>query len=304
MHPRDTPDVEQALATQINYRSSVAALTFLLYDICLTFDDEVNFVWPKAWTRMKFLFLFIRYVPLFVQFSILVIGSPELTPHFHFTPHDCFIWEVYQGVATVLILAAVDCVLILRVCALYHNKPIIRRLVLLAFLLEVTGMIVGLGLSVSTITFDDICLITHVSTLLLIYAGSTLIFQTFLFALTAIHFGRALREGWGDTPLVHLVMRDGTWAFLLLFAVLVGASSLYTVKNQSYAGIIYGWLLTVFSFSGYRVLLNLDRLSSTSPRLDTTNNTPWEFTTRLTAVEEAAQTYELTTVEDASSTGP
>ena len=45
--------------------------------------------------------------------SILLIGT-ELTPPFNFTPHDCYIWQIYQGVALSLILIAVDTILILR----------------------------------------------------------------------------------------------------------------------------------------------------------------------------------------------
>ena len=45
--------------------------------------------------------------------SILLIGS-ELTPHFHFSSHDCYIWQVYQGVAAGAIFTTVDTILILR----------------------------------------------------------------------------------------------------------------------------------------------------------------------------------------------
>lgn len=61
----------------------------------------------------------IPYVPYFCIFtiflfrSILFIGT-ELTPHFHFTPHDCYIWQIYQGVAASTIVVTVDTVLILR----------------------------------------------------------------------------------------------------------------------------------------------------------------------------------------------
>ncbi|KAJ7188605.1 hypothetical protein C8R46DRAFT_25961 [Mycena filopes] len=251
-------DLDKALATQVDYRSSVGALAFLVYDICITAGDEVDFVWPRPWTQMKYLYFFIRYLPLFVQTSILTIGSPDLTPSFHFTPHDCFIWQVYQGIATVLVFAAVDYVLILRVYALYHNNRTIRQLVLAAFVLELAGMCVGLGLSLPGIQFDDICLVTGISSALLIYAGATLLFQSLLFALTAFKFGQAVREGWADTPLLSLVARDGTWAFFLLFAVVAGDASLYGLKNHTFASVLYGWLLSVFSFAGYRVLLNLN----------------------------------------------
>ncbi|KAJ7072593.1 hypothetical protein C8F01DRAFT_253595 [Mycena amicta] len=281
--------VDRIYATQVNYRSSLGALTWLLYDICITLDDEVNLVWPKPWTRMKFLFFFVRYIPLCIQISILTIGSPELTPRFHFTPHDCFIWQIYQGIATLFIFAAVDYVLILRVYALYHNHPTIRKIVLAAFATEVVVMATGLGLSLRNIEFDEICVVSHISSLLLLYAGATLLFQTFLFALTGFKFVRAVREGWGDTPLVALVMRDGSWAFILLFVVVIGDASLYGLKNHFFAGVLYGWLLSVFSFCGYRVLLNLDRLS-VAPRMpfrqSSTHQSPFRFTTRIGTEQE------------------
>ncbi|KAF8178570.1 hypothetical protein K438DRAFT_1265971 [Mycena galopus ATCC 62051] len=289
-------DSGQALATRVDYASSLGALTFLLYDILITIDDEVKFIWPKPWTHTKFLFLFIRYVPLFVQISTLFIASPELTPQFHFTPHDCFIWQVYQGVATVLVFAAVDYVLILRVYALYHNNANIRKVVLAALFLEVCGMVVGLGLTLGGIKFDDICLTTSVSSTLIIYGGSTLLFQIFLFILTVVKFVGAVREGWGDTPLVGLVMRDGTWAFFLLFAVVASDASLFALQNHTYASVLFGWLLSVFSFSGYHVLLNLDRLHG-APSLPTsqssTHNSPYQFTTRI-MTDADVHDYQLT----------
>ncbi|KAJ7782778.1 hypothetical protein B0H16DRAFT_1494348 [Mycena metata] len=305
-----SPDVDNALATEIDYRSSVGALTFLLYDICISMDDEVNLVWPKPWTRTKFLYLFIRYVPLVVQISILPIGSRELTPAIHFTPHDCFIWQVYQGVATVLIFSAVDYVLILRVYALYHNNRTIRRIVLVAFGLELCGMCVGLGLSLPGIQFDAICVVTSISEALLIYAGSALIFQTFLFTLTVFKFVKAVREGWGNTPLVALVMRDGTWAFFTLFAVI--SSNLSGLKNSSFANVLYPWLLSSFSFAGYHVLLNLDRLSDAplGTSQSTTTESPYQFTTRIitdreqaNSERELADSHELTSFSGPSGSG-
>lgn len=47
--------------------------------------------------------------------------------------------------------------------------------------------------------------------------GSTIIFQFFLFGLTLYKFIEAARLGWGDVPLIVLLVRDGTWAFFLLF---------------------------------------------------------------------------------------
>ncbi|KAJ7188608.1 hypothetical protein C8R46DRAFT_26300 [Mycena filopes] len=249
---------------------------------------------------MKILFLFIRYFPLFVQMSIVVLGCPQFTPQFNFTAHDCFIWQIYQGIASVLTLVAVDYVLILRVYALYHNNTTIHRIVLAAFGMEFSGMCIGLGLSLPGIQFDDICVVTAVSPALLVYGAATILFQTFLFSLTAVKFVGAVREGWGDTPLLTVVFKDGVWAFVLIFAFVAGYASLYGLKNKTFAGMLYGWILSVFSFAGYHVLLNLNH----SPRLPTsqtsetlTHDSPFQFSTRILTDRESTRAYELTSLD-------
>jgi len=254
-------DYSTAAGAQIVNRSSVAALAFLAWDILITFGDEVRLIWPRSWNYMKVAYLFVRYVPLMVQITILLIGS-ELTPHFHFTSHDCYIWQIYQGAAASAIVIVVDTILILRLFALYHDNTLIQRVVFLFFALEVIGMVVGLALSLPGITYDKVCLVVGAPWELIIYGGASILFQTVLFGLTAWKFFTAMRAGWGSTPIITLLMRDGTWAFFLLFLVYIGQVGLYGVKNHAVAGVLYGWLLTAFSFSGYRILLNLNQLSN------------------------------------------
>ena len=123
-----------------------------------------------------------------VSRSILLIGT-ELTPLFHFTPHDCYIWQVYQAVALSLILSVVDIILILRgksntshlltlaflfllksVYALYHENVVMRRVLPSFFLIEIVGMVVGLAMSLPNITYDDLCLVVFAPRTLIIYA--------------------------------------------------------------------------------------------------------------------------------------
>ncbi|KAF8904436.1 hypothetical protein CPB84DRAFT_673932 [Gymnopilus junonius] len=251
-----------AAGAQAVNRSSVAALTFLLWDILITMDDEVKYIWSRAWSYTKCIYFFVRYLPVMVQISILFIGT-ELTPHFHFTPHDCYIWQIYQGVAASSVVVTVDTVLILRIHALYHGHLAIRRVVGVFFLLEIVGMVVGLALSLPGVTFDNLCLVVHVPGPLILYGASSIVFQSFLFSLTVYKYMQAARSGWGDVPLIILLMRDGTWAFFLLFVVYVGQIGLYALPKDKdpFAGVLFGWLLTAFSFSGYRILINLNHLA-------------------------------------------
>ncbi|KAI3621284.1 hypothetical protein WG66_014527 [Moniliophthora roreri] len=265
--PVPTP-TEVAEGSQAVNRSSVAALAFLLYDICLTFEDEVDLFWWRRWSFMKFNFFFIRYFPLLAQAPLLLVGS-EVTKRFHFSSHDCFIWQVYQGVISILIIMSCDFILLARIHVLYFANPRIRKLVGTCYVLEIGVMCVGLGLTLPGIRFDEICVVIGVPTGLLFYGGAVIIFQTILFGLTLYKFITGVRAGWGNVPIVKLLMRDGTWAFFVLFIIIVAQSSLYGLENHAFAGILYSWTLTLYGFCGYRILLNINHLTRRPHHADT-----------------------------------
>ncbi|KAF9567978.1 hypothetical protein CPC08DRAFT_757861 [Agrocybe pediades] len=250
---------------------------FLVWDILITVDDEVQLIWPRTWSYTKVVYFIVRYLPVLVQISILFIGT-EITPQFHFTPHDCYIWQIYQGVAASMVIAIVDTVLVLRVHALYHGHQIVRRVVAVFYVLEIAGMAVGLALTLPGITFDNVCLVVGVPRTIIIYGGSSIIFQFILFGFTLYKFVQAARSGWGDVPLVMLLMRDGTWAFFLLLVAYVGQLCLYAVPKPAFDGILYGWLLTAFSIAGYRILLNLKNAAGAENRNTRSMMTDIQFT--------------------------
>ncbi|EEB99508.1 hypothetical protein MPER_00803 [Moniliophthora perniciosa FA553] len=148
-----------------------------------------------------------------------------------------------------------DFILLARIYALYFVNPRIQKLVGICYVFEISVMCVGLGLALPGIRFDEICVVTDVPTGLLFYAGATIIFQTILFGLTLYKFITGIRAGWGNVPIVKLLMRDGTWAFFVLFLIIVAESSLYGLENHAFAGVLYSWTLTVYAFCGYRILL-------------------------------------------------
>ncbi|KAJ6493456.1 hypothetical protein C8R45DRAFT_1136693 [Mycena sanguinolenta] len=242
-------------------KASFASLALLAYDILLTFDEEVAIIWSRPWTAIKCLFFFIRYFPLLLQISLLFVGT-DITPRFNFTFRDCEVWAIYQSAAAVILVAAVDYILILRgtyLFALYDNHRYIKAPVLILFCLELLVMLVSLGFSLSGIRFDDErrCIVTHFPNSFIFYGASAILFQTVLFSLTVLRFVQAIRAGWGKMPLLLLIVRDGTWAYLLAVLVAISDLSLYALQNHTYGGILYGSTVTAVSFSGYRILLNL-----------------------------------------------
>ncbi|KAF9070165.1 hypothetical protein BDP27DRAFT_1420380 [Rhodocollybia butyracea] len=249
-----TPE-QVALGSQAVDRSSIAALAFLAYDIMISVDEEVQVIWPRSWSFMKFNYFFIRYMPLLLQIPLLLVGS-ELSPQFHFTEYACFVWQISP------------------VYAFYHDNRVVRGIASISFCLEIIIMAVGLKLSLPGITFDSNCVVTSAPTSLLLYVGASILFQSLLFGLTLYKFIVSLRAGWGHTSIVRLLMRDGPTSFLLV--ILLSNVSLYDLKNgknSSYTGVLFGWILTLYSFCGYRILLNIGYLTHPSDMGSTTYRT-------------------------------
>ncbi|KAF9260935.1 hypothetical protein L218DRAFT_871223, partial [Marasmius fiardii PR-910] len=158
-----------------------------------------------------------------------------------------------------------DFVLLFRIHALFYSHKTVQTLVYVCYVLEIAGLCIGLALALPGIKFDEKCTVLDVPPNLLIYAGACIAFQTILFALTLHQFLCGLRTSWGSIPIIRLLMRDGTWGFFLLFVSVAAGSSLYGLKNSAYSGVLYSWLLTAYSFCGYRILLNINHLTR-SPR--------------------------------------
>ncbi|KAF8882717.1 hypothetical protein BD779DRAFT_913203 [Infundibulicybe gibba] len=246
----------------------------------ITTNDEIQVIWPKPWTPIKFLYFYIRYVPIIILISTLVVGA-DFTAYFGFTANDCYIWQVYQGIAVLLTIWATDLILILRVFAIYKGCPVVRSLLSTVFLGEVVCMSTGLGLTLPHVEYNHLCFIVDAPSILFIVLASPIVMQSLLFMLTSWKFVSAIRAGWGHVPLVVLLMRDGTWAFFMLFVILVGECLIYSFRSDGYSSILYGWVLAAFSFSGYRIILNINHLSQSPHYQTATSAQTSQFTTQI-----------------------
>ncbi|TFK22093.1 hypothetical protein FA15DRAFT_51579 [Coprinopsis marcescibilis] len=256
--------------------SAVASMVFLIYDIMLTMDDEVTFIWPIPWSFTKLVYFFLR---LFggVADSVRSVLRTTLflgTPPFTFTASECYIWAVYQALASTLLIASVDYILVMRVFALYPRGKFVRYGVALLYVAELVTVTIGFGFGVPQLVYDEYCTTIDAPNTFTIASATPIAVQALLFFLTAYKFAQAVRNGWGDVPLLRLLMRDGTWAFFLIFLVLVGEGILFGFAPEAYTAVLYGWMNTVFAFCGYRILLNLNSAGSGRGRSSTmvTNN--------------------------------
>ncbi|TEB24802.1 hypothetical protein FA13DRAFT_1287414 [Coprinellus micaceus] len=146
---------------------------------------------------------------------------------------------------------------------------------------EIVTMAIGFGIGIPKLVFDNRC-VTHESPpTLMVAVGFPILYQAFLFAATAVKFYYSLKAGWGHIPILHLLMRDGTWAFAVLFAILVSEALLYSVDVGAYTGFLYGWANTAFSICGYRIIINMNKLHRTSNQPIVTTSPEIQFTSHI-----------------------
>ncbi|KIJ37046.1 hypothetical protein M422DRAFT_50674 [Sphaerobolus stellatus SS14] len=64
----------------VNSRLTVAALALQSYDILLTFNDEVKYIWRGKWTLIKSIYLVCRYVS-FINLWVFAFGAASSNPN-------------------------------------------------------------------------------------------------------------------------------------------------------------------------------------------------------------------------------
>ena len=70
----------------------------------------------------------------------------------------------------------------------------------------------------------------------------SLAFETVLFVLTIIKFVDAVKQGWGKGPIMQQFVTDGTWAYLLIFLVMLVNMMLYKYVHSTLTGICYTYV--------------------------------------------------------------
>ncbi|KZV69424.1 hypothetical protein PENSPDRAFT_580985 [Peniophora sp. CONT] len=241
-------------------RSLVSAATFLAYDILLTLRDEIALIWPKPHTSwIKWLFIFVRYFALGMQLSLIFVGT-DIAAEFHYTRGSCVSWYIYQEVATDLLVAAVEIILMLRVNALYNSNRWVTWILAGLFVVENLAILITLIKVVPSVQFDSVCVVTHSPFSLLGFGIAVIAFETVLLVLMLVKFVEALSSGWGDAPILTVVVRDGIWAFALVFFVLCINAGFYLGLNGALAAVAYQWIISVESFAGYRLILNMHHI--------------------------------------------
>jgi len=120
--------------------SDLASIAILFFDYFLTLNLEVTFVWPRAWSISKVLFVLSRYLP-FVEVPLIFYYVFALNPGVT----SCRIINSTVIVARLVGIALAEAILVLRTYALSGRNPRILR---------IFGTLFAFGVSTSIITLS------------------------------------------------------------------------------------------------------------------------------------------------------
>ncbi|KAF9568251.1 hypothetical protein CPC08DRAFT_702674 [Agrocybe pediades] len=244
-------------------KAQVASLTFLVYDICLTFDDEVNTIWSKPHNNwIKWQFLFTRYFALLVQIANRTIEN-VLAAHMGSATRSLKNWYLSQVVLGSVLMAAVEIVLMARVYALYNQNKYIKVLFLILLLAETIAVVVGVAMNLPGENFRPVNVLVTSPKSYMYFGISAIVSQITILCLTLIKYRMALAGGWGKIPIMTLMVRDGTVTFVLLLVVTT-MTVVVTRTHKEYAPLGNSWFLSIVACSGCRLILNLQNFPISS----------------------------------------
>ncbi|KAK0484383.1 hypothetical protein EDD18DRAFT_709774 [Armillaria luteobubalina] len=240
------------LTVDLNMGSS-SAIAFLIWELLITFDREVDFIWSKPrYSWIKWSFLFARYFPLLAGLAGRVIDSIVLYRQpIPISLNALRIWYICQVLILHLMMLGAEIVMMARVYALYHRHRYVGGVFFLLLLGESTSVIVGLALNLPSKDFDSGDLITTSSKSFIYFGISAMISQVVILGFS---LSRYIRGDWKGVPIVSLMIRDGTLAFAVLFFVSM-LLVVYTELGLTYSTPTFAWLINFISVAVRYLLL-------------------------------------------------
>ncbi|KIP08565.1 hypothetical protein PHLGIDRAFT_117184 [Phlebiopsis gigantea 11061_1 CR5-6] len=257
---------------------AVAAMAWMAWDTAITLDDEVRYLWSDghlSW--VKGMYAFIRYFPLLHDGIVIAFYD-----RFEYSNVGCRAYIAYKWFGLEALTLAVEFILVMRVLALFEQQRLLKRIIQAAFIVEATCMIAVLVLVIRTQRLTNQCHTSSSPDIFVAYWIVTLVFELFLFVLTLVKCAQncctllRMSETSQKRSLYYIFLRDGTWAFALISGATLLNTLLYQYNTTPACGDGYFWELSVLSFAGSHVILNIRRLKAPESPSHTDSYEPWE----------------------------
>lgn len=250
---------------------AISATTFLVYDTVINFADEVEYIWCRRGLWMKFVYVFLRHITYLITASIValsIFGVQGKT----WDSRQCIGWTLLQLVSNQVITIVVEGILVFRICAMYNRNKWILIVISILYAGVAVTMAVACFLSVPNAKWTPQCLVTDVPPIYGSYWIISVSFETLLFCLT-LYRCYISSQNLGQYSILFSLMRDGTWAYAMMFAIMLINLLMYHYIHSPLAGLCFVWELAIMSFAGSHILLNLRRLAAPENELSISDDT-------------------------------
>lgn len=256
-----------------------AALAWLLYDVALTIDLEVNYIWKRRWTTFTTLFVIVRYLPIFVVASS---AATNFFPNVSQPICNAFAWVEAAG--TFIILVVVQIILQFRLYVMYGKS---RKILFYNALLCIIEL--GCAIALIAVVYPKTVSLpnspyvfgscfSHSPQEIAVVLLAPLAYETYLafLALNKTYQTNRTRYAMGKrTSLMHLLVRDNIAYFFLIAGTLIWVTIVWFLEPVSPGNSLISFTHVSGSIGGTRLILNVRRtaLKQNSGSLSDTEQT-------------------------------
>ncbi|KAJ7577376.1 hypothetical protein C8J56DRAFT_1170907 [Mycena floridula] len=253
--------LNQVQATKYTY---VAAMTIMLYDISITFKQEVKTVWFARSSIGKWLFLVNRYVaPILFTFDLNYQLTPGLSVN---VCQNAFLPPSLLGIIS---LTAVEFILVLRTFALYPSKILLFSLSFMCMAASATMMATTIVMYNQYIAFteptfptfqvgcSELCSDSMCRKLLTTFWIPFFALETVIFILTFWKSYRSTLGLTGSGKLVQIFYRDGFAYYAVIMSISITNLLVWVRAPLALAYVATSLMRSLQVTVSSRILLNI-----------------------------------------------
>ncbi|KAF8590700.1 hypothetical protein K439DRAFT_1611834 [Ramaria rubella] len=240
---------------------SVAGLVVLLWDHCLTFEQERQVIWPSRAKFVKWTLLCNRYVVAVVQIinahALSGISSWGLSNR-----TSCQVWWMIVACSAILSIVVCHGILVLKLWKLWDAQRGIMLFTVAVFAVTETGSLIAAAITAFEMwpnaffrTALNSCALNNRPPALKVVWTCMVVFDLFVFAMVLLN-GLSRPRG-SDVYLLKTLFRDGIY-FFFVFSVLGWMNlvvSIVAPASTSELGIFCIWALSVTIVT--RMMINI-----------------------------------------------
>ncbi|KAF8258822.1 hypothetical protein EI94DRAFT_1669407 [Lactarius quietus] len=253
---------EHSVINAERYLSAVA-LSVLLYDLLLTFGDEVQYIWRRPVTNIKVLYLILRYGVAIAQ-AIYFQAISGLTSHV--THSVCVGSLIVLAVVGSMTLILANYIMLIRVYTLWDHRKWMLRTLYIGYSISVCSTIAFVATSIVQLAphvihdpyIFHMCLITERTPYWIGIWLSQALFDVFLFVLTL--YNAASRPRRANVKIITDLRRDGCVFYLGLFVGRFLNVALSIPTDKQYYPIAVSFVLSLSTVTVTRLVLRVERL--------------------------------------------